>query len=379
MSVATAVGIDGLLLRNAPVRHYLPGGCENGGGIGRLVGHIIDAAKDTGARHLVTDTRGPRWFLFTSPLRLVGAILIMANDRLSAPTRIHHIHIAGRGSTSRKLILTAVARTLGCTHLLHLHDYDYPQELASRSQRQRLFIGNMFRWADKVVVLGQRDRATLQSVLGVDDERIVVAPNCVADPGGRAVHAEGPLLIVFLGRLSKRKGVDELLDALAHPRMKGLSWKAVLAGDGPIDEYRRRAAELGLSDLVEMPGWLSARATKALCARAGILVLPSYAEGMAMAVIEGLAHGLPVVTTRVGAHEEVITDGQNGIFVRVGDPDDLAAGLANLIKHPELRSRLSAAARAHYLERFSMTSYMAAMQRIYTSMSRTHRLAAGAR
>jgi glycosyltransferase involved in cell wall biosynthesis len=186
-------------------------------------------------------------------------------------------------------------------------------------------------------------------------------------------------LIVFLGRLSKRKGVDELLDALAHPRMKGLSWKAVLAGDGPIDEYRRRAAELGLSDLVEMPGWLSARATKALCARAGILVLPSYAEGMAMAMIEGLAHGLPVVTTRVGAHEEVITDGQNGIFVRVGDPDDLAAGLANLIKHPELRSRLSAAARANYLKRFSMTSYMAAMQRIYTSMSRTHRLAAGAR
>ena len=88
---------------------------------------------------------------------------------------------------------------------------------------------------------------------------------------------------------------------------------------------------MALSNLVEMPGWLDADEARALCARADILVLPSYAEGMAMAVIEGLAHGLAVVTTRVGAHEEAISDGETGIFVPVGDKDALAAALAKLV------------------------------------------------
>ena len=98
----------------ASVRHYVPGGCENGGGIGRLVGYITETAKETGTKHFVTDTRGARWSKLTSPARLFGAILTMAKDRIVAPDRIHHIHIAGRGSTSRKLILTEAARLFGC-------------------------------------------------------------------------------------------------------------------------------------------------------------------------------------------------------------------------------------------------------------------------
>lgn len=126
-------------------------------------------------------------------------------------------------------------------------------------------------------------------------------------------------MIVFLGRLSERKGVTELLLALSHPVMKELQWRAVLAGDGPVEDYRRQADAMALSNLVEMPGWLDAGEAQP-CVRVQIsTVLPSHAEGLAMAVLEGLSHGLAVVTTRVGAHDEVITDGETGIFVPVGD------------------------------------------------------------
>ena len=175
--------------------------------------------------------------------------------------------------------------------------------------------------------------------------------------------------IVFLGRLSERKGVPELLLALSHPVMKELRWRAVLAGDGPVEDYRRQAADMGLSGLVDMPGWLGADETRALCARADILVLPSHAEGLAMAVLEGLSHGLAVVTTRVGAHEEVISDGETGVFVPVGDKDALAAALAKLITDPDIRSRLAAGARAHYLNHFSMKAYMRSMENLYETIS----------
>ncbi|MEP9373346.1 glycosyltransferase family 4 protein [Mesorhizobium sp. KR1-2] len=353
----------------APVRHYVPGGCENGGGIGRLVGYIASAAREAGRAHLVTDTRGPRWFAPTSLPRLLGAILIMARDRIVAPERIHHIHVAGRGSTSRKLILTQAARFLGCLHVLHLHDYDYSTDFAARSLHRQLLIRRMFQHAHYVVALGQRDRATLVRLLGVDERRIVVAHNCVPDPGPRSARTAETPLIVFLGRLSERKGVTELLFALSHPVMKELRWRAVLAGDGPVEDYRRRATAMALSNRVEMPGWLGVDDTRALCARADILVLPSHAEGMAMAVIEGLAHGLAVVTTRVGAHEEAISDGKTGLFVPVGDSDALAAALAKLVSDPEARKHLSAKGRAHFLRHFSMKAYLQSLERLYEAVS----------
>ncbi len=355
--------------KRASVRHYVPGGCENGGGIGRLVGYITSTAKEGGSEHAVTDTRGLRWSAATSSLRLLGAILTMAKDRILDPTRIHHIHVAGRGSTSRKLILTEAAHLLGCFHILHLHDYDYATDFAARSPRQQSLIRRMFQRADCVVALGQRDRMTLATLLGVDEDHLVTAHNCVPDPGAHNVRAGEPPLIVFLGRLSERKGVPELLLALSHPVMKELRWRAVLAGDGPVEDYRRQAADMGLSGLVDMPGWLSADETRALCARADILVLPSHAEGLAMAVLEGLSHGLAVVTTRVGAHEEVISDGETGVFVPVGDKDALTAALAKLITDPDIRSRLSAGARAHYLNHFSMKAYMRSMENLYETIS----------
>jgi glycosyltransferase involved in cell wall biosynthesis len=352
----------------ANVRHYVPGGRENGGGIGRLVGYIADAARQVGGNHLVTDTRGPRWSLIASPARLLGAMSTMAKDRLLHPARIHHIHVAGRGSTARKLILTEIAAWLGCVHILHLHDYDYAADFIARPLRQQRLICRMFRRADCVVVLGQRDRTTLATLLGVDDRRIVVARNCVPDPGTGSNRAGETPLIVFLGQLSERKGVPELLLALSHPRMTDLPWKAVLAGDGPVEDYRRQAAKMGLSDRVDMPGWLGSGEAHALCANADILVLPSHAEGMAMAVIEGLAHGLAVVTTRVGAHEEVITDGETGVFVPVGDPDALAAALATLLRDPGARLSLSTRGRSHYLNHFSMKAYMRSLEELYEAV-----------
>ncbi|MBB4190474.1 glycosyltransferase involved in cell wall biosynthesis [Rhizobium aethiopicum] len=372
---------DRTAVRNAAatVRHYVPGGRENGGGIGRMVGYISSTAKEAGETHLVTDTRGPRWSLVTSPMRMLSAILMMAKDRIIAPARIHHIHIAGRGSTTRKLILTEAARLLGCSHILHLHDYDYASDFAARSPRQQMLIRRMFQHADQVVALGQRDRVTLTTLLGVDERRVAVIRNCVPDPGARSVHVGKMPLIVFLGRLSERKGVGELLLALSHPIMKALQWRAVLAGDGPVEDYRRQAAALGLSDLVKMPGWLGADEAQALCARADILVLPSHAEGLAMAVVEGLAHGLAVVTTRVGAHGEVISDGETGIFVPVGDKDALAAALAKLVSDPEIRNRLSAKARAHYLNQFSMKAYMRSLEKLYDAVSAQPQTSVGER
>lgn len=367
------------------VWHYCPGGRENGGGIGRMIGYIQDAGQTGKLRHGIIDTRGPGWRWLASPFLLGRAAAIMARSRLTEPGSIHHIHVAGRGSTVRKLILTRLARALGAVHVLHLHDYDYATDVKRRPAWQRKQIAAMFRGAYRVVVLGAKDRDFMIGQLGVREDRVVVLPNSVPDPLPGAPHhansrtpvlglhydappehpPEHPLRILFLGRLSARKGVPELLSALSRPALADLAWEAVLAGDGPVDGYRKVASDLGLVARVTMPGWLAEHEVRALCATADILVLPSHAEGLAMAVLEGLSHGLAVVTTRVGAHDEVIVEGVNGLFVPVGDVDALATALRALLCDPDLRHRLARGGRATFAERFEIGGYMRRLTGIY--------------
>jgi glycosyltransferase involved in cell wall biosynthesis len=349
----------------ATVRHYCPGGREDGGGIGRLVGYIVDAAERRGATHMVCDTRGPAWTVPGSPLRLARAIGNLMWDRITAPGRIHHIHVAGRGSTSRKLILTRVARLIGARHLLHLHDYDYGTDLDLRGAAKQAAVARMFRGAERVVVLGQRDRATVIDRLGVGFDRTIVMHNAVPDPGPVPARTAEVPTILFLGRLSARKGVPELLEALARPKMASVPWRAVLAGDGLVESYRAKAAGLGLSDRVSMPGWVSEDQVRALCRQADVLVLPSHAEGLAMAVIEGLASSLAVVTTRVGAHDEALTDTETCRFVPVGDPAALAATLAELCRDAKQRQRLGDRGRALFLARYSIDAYIRQLDSVY--------------
>jgi glycosyltransferase involved in cell wall biosynthesis len=289
--------------------------------------------------------------------------------RFRAEPCMLHINITGRGSTLRKIILLAWARPLGLRYLLHVHDYDYGEEYRQRGALMRSLIAAIFRRAGAVLVLGARERARLSALLQLPPERILVLHNAVPDPRPlrrRPVKSVAHLL--FLGHLSERKGVPELLHALASPALLSLCWRATLAGGGPIDEYRRLAGELGIAHRVDFPGWLGKDRIAALHADADAVVLPSHAEGLAMAVLEGLSYGLAVIATPVGAHPEVIEPEVSGILVRPGDVAALAGALARVIDDEGLRQRLGVAGRRRFLERFDARIYAERLAGLHASL-----------
>ena len=355
-----------------------PGGLENGGGIGRQMGYFLAAEKDrqSGIRYRVVDTRGP-WFLGASPLLTGCAVFYLLNGalqllllRLSWAPGVVHVNITGRGSTIRKIVLVTIARALALRYLLHVHDYDYAKEYHARGKRMQGLIRFMFRGAAQVLVLGAQAQRTLAPLLQVPSERIQVLHNAVPAPQPRPLAAspDAPCHLVFLGYLSARKGVPELLQALASPALQARPWRATLAGGGPVEEFRQQATKLGIAGRVDFPGWLEQPAATALCADADVLVLPSHAEGLAMAVLEGLAHGLVVVATPVGAHTEVIEPEISGLLVPPGDADALAKALARVIDDGELRARLRTGAHRRFLEKFDVRSYAERLGRLHASL-----------
>jgi glycosyltransferase involved in cell wall biosynthesis len=345
-----------------------PGALENGGGIGRQMGYFLRArdTHDINLRYQVVDSRGP-WFLGSSRMHsclaagyLAGAALKLIAARIAQSPCIAHINITGRGSTIRKIIITAVARAIGLRYILHVHDADYGNEYCRHGRLMKYAIRKTFHGAEKVLVLGGRDRKLLLQLMELASERVSILHNAVPDP--QPDHpvmraAAKPCHLLFLGYLSERKGVPELLRALASPKVVSLNWRATLAGGGPVDDYRRLAMDLGIARRIEFPGWLDQTDVGALCGDAEVLVLPSHAEGLAMSVLEGLSYGLAVITTPVGAHTEVIEPDISGILVAPGDVEGLADALARVISDEHLRSRLQAGARQRFLEGFDVRVY----------------------
>lgn len=141
--------------------------------------------------------------------------------------------------------------------------------------------------------------------------------------------------LVCVGRLSEQKGHGVLIDAAAELAGRGLPFELVLVGDGELrPRIEQRIAELGLTDRVRITGWLDGAGVRAELRAARAFVLPSFAEGLPVVIMEALALGRPVVSTFVAGIPELVEPGKSGWLVPAGSVEDLANALASALDAP---------------------------------------------
>jgi glycosyltransferase involved in cell wall biosynthesis len=318
---------------------------------------------------------GPFWQM---PFRFVASLISLSVACARRQVDVTHIHMAFGGSTLRKLVLLRVAGFFRIPTILHLHGSEFAVFCDRLSPRLRaLMVATMGR-AARIVVIGSFWRQFLVQDLGIDAQKVVVVPNGVPlpplarsaqakTPPGEALDA--PCRILYLGALGRRKGTSDLLQALASPRLRTLQWDVVVAGNGDVDSFRSQAVALGIGDRVTFPGWVGPEDAQGLLASADIFVLPSYNEGLPVAVLEAMAVGIPVVTTRVGAIPDLGIDGEAGFIVDPGSIDDLADRLALLVDDPALRSRFGSTGRRRIESEFAIDSTARRLAALYREAS----------
>jgi glycosyltransferase involved in cell wall biosynthesis len=165
--------------------------------------------------------------------------------------------------------------------------------------------------------------------LGARDVRVVhPGMEIPADPGEKV----GPTEVLFVGRLSPEKGIEDLMKVA-----DGLNLKVV--GDGPL----RASVPNGL-------GYLPRAEVLEHYRRAAVVVCPSRRDGFPLACAEAMAYGCAVVATSVGGLPDMVIDGETGLLVPPRDSVALRAAIDRLVTDPELRRRLAAAARRRIIE-----------------------------
>jgi glycosyltransferase involved in cell wall biosynthesis len=190
---------------------------------------------------------------------------------------------------------------------------------------------------------------------GLPEERIVVKPNFMSDPGtppGCSRHGA-----LFVGRLSPEKGLQTLVKA-----WEGIEFPLRILGGGPLRPYISPDLSRWISVLGHRPHAEVGPAMR----QARFLVMPSeYIEGFPMVIVEAFANGLPVIASRLGTMADVIEDGVTGLHFTAGDPDDLAAKVAWAITHYDRMAEMGSAARRVYEKRFSEETNYDALLTIY--------------
>jgi glycosyltransferase involved in cell wall biosynthesis len=272
--------------------------------------------------------------------------------------RVSHVH-AHFGTNGAEVALLA-HRLGGPPYSFTVHgpeEFDRPDLLGIREK----VAASKF-----VVAVSSYGSSQLYRCIAPGDWNKVKVVHCGLD-GALLSRAPAPLqaspTLVCVGRLSAQKGQLLLIEAAAKLAQKRMDFDIVLAGDGELRSRIQEAIKAkGLDSHVRITGWISGERVLEEIEAARALVLPSFAEGLPVVIMEAMAAGRPVLSTSVAGIPELVRDGREGWLVPAGDVDALAERMEAVLNAPlEELERMGNAARERVRERHSIDASAAAL------------------
>lgn len=198
---------------------------------------------------------------------------------------------------------------------------------------------------DRILVATDKERGHLIQHYGTSPETIGVVPCGVnldlfrpmnqAKARRQLGFSHDESIVLFVGRFAPVKGVDRLLEAVAHLQHHQRLRLVIVGGDGndapELQGFRRLARKLSIQDSVTFAGRIEQNKLPPYYSAADVLVVPSHYESFGLVALESLASGTPVVATKVGAMESILREGETGHVVNNGFPRLLAKGIEKFI------------------------------------------------
>ena len=237
---------------------------------------------------------------------------------------VHHVHVHfGTNAASVALLCRMLG---GPSYSITIHgpeDFDAPRQLALRDKVHH---------AAFVVAISQFTRSQLCRWAAPDDWRKIHVIHCGLDeiflsPVLTPVPVQARL--VNIGRLSEQKGQLLLVEAAAHLHAQDVSFELVIVGDGPLrGELERLIDHHGLEGRVRITGFLDNQGVRRELQAARALVMPSFAEGLPVVIMEALALGRPVISTHIAGIPELVEPGRNGWLVPAGAVEPLVTAMS---------------------------------------------------
>ncbi len=314
------------------------------GGISSLISDILRSplARTFEIRHIVSQV--DEYQRFGKLLLAMAALARFVWALCWWRPQLVYIHIGGNASLYRKIFFIVLGRLAGQFVLAHCHAGNFEPYFARQGQLGRKLILWGLGKSSQFIAVSLAMQQLLRSLWPKID--------CVMTPygidtslfAGQRAASERFVRLLFIGRMGLLKGEQDLIQALQRVVEVAPNFRLDMLGQ-LSDTIAAECRESGLRPLIDHLGPVSLAERITFFKRADIFVLPTYAEGTPISMLEAMAAGLPVVSTPVGGIPDVVKDGVEGYIVEPGDVAALADRLAQLINDPERRRKMGQRAR----------------------------------
>ena len=322
--------------------------------------------------------------MLTAPVRFFSALVlaIKMSRRADRPLPFHLIylaeacrilpwlkafqasHVHAHFGTNSAEVAMLVHSLGGPPYSFTVHgpeEFDKPEFIGLREKMRRSAF---------VVAISAFGRSQLYRWLDGADWPKVAVVHCGLEPAFfdvEGVAASAPQRLVCVGRLCEQKGQLLLIEAAHRLAGKGIDFELVLAGDGEMRAaIEARIAQHGLEQRVRITGWISGAQVRAELLAARALVLPSFAEGLPVVIMEALALRRPVLTTYVAGIPELVQDGENGWLFPAGSIDALSQAMEQCLLTPApILQRMGDAGYARVLQRHAIDTEAAKLVALF--------------
>ena len=307
---------------------------------------------------------GPKWIKFIKAIvGLIETICYLTLKEID----IVHIHGGDTLSFRRKFYYLKIAHLFPCKIIYHHHGAAFMHEYESLSKKWKKLVKKTFEELDLIIVLSNNWRYEIQQI--APKANIIVIPNSIKLPRLQERQVSNPLQLTFLGLIGDRKGVFDLLKVLKKLINDGYQVRLNIGGNGKITRLFKELEERSIADSVKYCGWIEDRERDLLLRKTDIFVLPSYAEGMPMSILEAMSYAIPVVTTNVGGIPELVIDGETGYLIDPGDLDALYKKISLLIQSKDIRRYFGNKGRQVIENKYNIDIISQKLSEIYNSFS----------
>jgi glycosyltransferase involved in cell wall biosynthesis len=262
----------------------------------------------------------------------LALFLSMTND-----VGIFHIHTSAKYSFYRKSFFVLMAKLLKKKVILHIH----ASEFYSFFLKDSWFIKYILGMSDSVVVLCSDWKSVLSKMYPNLNIIKIENPYNLSSSTSPLCHSTscGKIRVVFVGFLIESKGLRDLVDLASYVKSSGRTDVIIqIAGKGELETFVRDSIErMELQGFMDFTGWVSGEDKDNLYRNADLFILPSYREGMPISILEAMAWGLPVISTRIAGTPDVIKDGVNGFLFEPGDINGYYGAICKLADDDSMR------------------------------------------
>lgn len=281
-----------------------------------------------------------------------------------------HIHVSERGSAFRQAITTIISWLNHRPVILHAHGADFQIFYSHLPEVAKVGLSWAFRKSTQFIVLSESWKKYYVDNLCLKSEQVIVLPNPVRIPLQIPQRISSKKIrFLFLGRIGQRKGAFDLIASFhAIPVEQKQNIELIMAGDGDVEKARNLVSTLNLTQYITIMDWINEQQRDELLKKVDVFILPSYNEGLPMALLEAMSWGLPVITTPVGGIPDLIIPRQNGLLITPGNLLELTNAIKLLIEDESLRLSLGQKARETVIP-FDVRNYCSQLADLYYSLS----------